>query len=113
MPGCACAAEGPAAHLRPDAASLLRPSSDLAAWPNCTGLIPNITQVCNGPALGLFTASELELLICGLPHLDFDALEAAAKYEGYDRWASVMGGSWSCSKVWKLKGPWSAEPQSV
>lgn len=46
-------------------------------------------QVCNGPALGLFTAAELELLICGLPHLDFDALEAAANYEGYTRWAGV------------------------
>ena len=25
---------------------------------------------------------ELELLICGLPHLDFDALQRAARYEG-------------------------------
>lgn len=39
-------------------------------------------KVCAGPALTLFTPAELELLICGLPHLDFEALQGAAKYEG-------------------------------
>ncbi|EFJ50193.1 hypothetical protein VOLCADRAFT_80336 [Volvox carteri f. nagariensis] len=39
-------------------------------------------QVCGGPALSLFRHEELELLICGLPHLDFGALEANARYEG-------------------------------
>lgn len=29
-------------------------------------------QVCGGPALSLFRHEELELLICGLPHFDFD-----------------------------------------
>jgi hypothetical protein len=42
--------------------------------------------VCGGPALTLFTPAELELLVCGLPHLDFEALERVAKYEGYGRW---------------------------
>ncbi len=60
-------------------------------------------QVCNGPALGLFTATELELLICGLPHLDFDALEAAAKYEGYSRWVcGLLVGVWSAGGIWGL-----------
>eukprot|EP00198_Chlamydomonas_reinhardtii_P006699 XP_001696035.1 predicted protein [Chlamydomonas reinhardtii] len=39
-------------------------------------------RVCGGPALSLFRHEELELLICGLPHLDFGALEANARYEG-------------------------------
>lgn len=43
---------------------------------------PSLLQVCGGPALTLFSPSELELLVCGLPHLDFEALQGAAKYEG-------------------------------
>jgi ubiquitin-protein ligase E3 A len=39
-------------------------------------------RICGGPALSMFIPSELELLVCGLPHLDFDALQAAARYEG-------------------------------
>ncbi len=40
-------------------------------------------QVCGGPALSLFrTGYELELLIAGVPQLDFDDLEAVARYEG-------------------------------
>ena len=39
-------------------------------------------KVCGGPALSMFTPAELELLVCGLPHLDFEGLQKAAKYEG-------------------------------
>ena len=39
-------------------------------------------QVCGGPALALFRWEELELLICGLPELDFGALERVTRYEG-------------------------------
>eukprot|EP00897_Mesotaenium_endlicherianum_P002227 jgi/Mesen1/2031/ME000148S01136 len=39
-------------------------------------------RVCGGPALSLFRHEELELLICGLPHFDFDVLERVCKYEG-------------------------------
>ena len=39
-------------------------------------------QVCGGPALSLFRPEELELLLCGLPHLDFAALEKVTCYEG-------------------------------
>lgn len=42
----------------------------------------NSTQVCGGEALSLFRAEELELLVCGNPRLDFEALEAAAKCDG-------------------------------
>ncbi|KAK3233412.1 hypothetical protein CYMTET_56286, partial [Cymbomonas tetramitiformis] len=39
-------------------------------------------QVCGGPALTLFRYEELELLVCGLPHLDFEALEKVTQYDG-------------------------------
>ena len=40
-------------------------------------------QVCDGPVLReMLRDDELEMLVCGLPHLDFEALQAAAKYEG-------------------------------
>lgn len=38
--------------------------------------------MCGGPALSLLRPEELELLVCGLPHLDFAALESAARYDG-------------------------------
>jgi hypothetical protein len=39
-------------------------------------------RVCGGPALGLLSPSELELLVAGLPHLDFAALKAGARVSG-------------------------------
>ena len=39
-------------------------------------------QVCGGPALGLFTPAELELLVCGDPEIDMRALERVTKYDG-------------------------------
>ena len=38
--------------------------------------------LCDGPAIRLFNACEVERLVCGNPHLDFDALERNSKYEG-------------------------------
>ena len=38
--------------------------------------------VINGPALELFTPSELKTLVCGVDDLDFAALEDACAYEG-------------------------------
>lgn len=39
-------------------------------------------SVASGSSLVLFNHFELELLVCGLPHLDFHAFEKAAVYEG-------------------------------
>ena len=40
--------------------------------------------LCGGPALHLFSATELERLVCGNPILDFKELQANARYEaGY------------------------------
>jgi len=41
--------------------------------------------LCDGVAFSFLTAHELEDLICGQPHLDFHALEAHTKYDGFDR----------------------------
>ena len=52
-------------------------------------------RVCGGPALGMFTASELELLVCGLPHLDFEGLKRGVKYEGgYNEHTPVIQWFW-------------------
>lgn len=41
-------------------------------------------QVCGGPALSLFwTGFELELLIAGVPQLDFDDLQTVARYKDF------------------------------
>lgn len=61
-------------------------------------------RVCGGPALTMFTASELELLVCGLPHLDFDGLERAAKYEGgYDAHHKSIRWFWEIVHGWSLE----------
>lgn len=45
--------------------------------------------------MGLFRPEELELLICGNPQLDFDALEENSKYEdGYTRDDPVVRRFW-------------------
>ena len=44
------------------------------------------SQVAGGPALSLLRPEELELLVIGVRHLDFYALEKAAQYEaGYTK----------------------------
>ncbi len=60
---------------------VLLPSPQGARTPPTTPLSPAL-QVCGGPALSLFRGEELELLVCGLPHLDFEQLERGAVYEG-------------------------------
>ncbi|KFM29144.1 Ubiquitin-protein ligase E3A [Auxenochlorella protothecoides] len=39
-------------------------------------------MLCGGPALQLFSATELERLVCGNPCLDFEGLQRSARYEG-------------------------------
>ncbi|KXZ42807.1 hypothetical protein GPECTOR_117g372 [Gonium pectorale] len=46
-------------------------------------------QVVGGLALSLFRHEELELLICGLPHLDFGALEVTSHFVG-DWWLLLL-----------------------
>ena len=39
--------------------------------------------LCDGPALSFISPAELEVLACGTPSLDFAALEANCKYDGF------------------------------
>ncbi|XP_002985532.2 probable E3 ubiquitin-protein ligase HERC4 [Selaginella moellendorffii] len=56
-------------------------------------------QVCGGPALRLFQYEELELLICGLRHYDFDALERGTTYKGgYTKDSNVIQWFWNLVK---------------
>lgn len=67
-----------------------------------------VEQVCGGLALSLFTPSELELAVAGLPHLDFSALEEGARVSGnypfkcFDLFKSPEpGGVWNCMGWWR------------
>lgn len=52
-------------------------------------------KVAGGNALSLLREEELELLIVGIRHLDFTALERAARYDGgYDPEHRVIRALW-------------------
>jgi len=52
--------------------------------------------LADGPVLRLFRPQELEVLVCGTPHLDFKALEGNAKYEGnYQADSKVVQWLWT------------------
>ena len=54
-------------------------------------------QVCGGPALRLFRSDELELLICGLPELNFEDLQSVARYDGgYNQEHPTIKAFWEC-----------------
>ncbi|CAL8297862.1 unnamed protein product [Merluccius merluccius] len=42
-------------------------------------------SVCDSPALMLLRCEEVEMLVCGSPDLDMNALQKAAQYEGYTK----------------------------
>jgi len=46
------------------------------------GFKQGFEQVCTGDALKLYRYEELDVLVCGLPHLDFQGLEKVARYDG-------------------------------
>lgn len=52
-----------------------------------------------GPILKIFRPEELELLVCGSPKLDFDALEKATKYaDGYTKNSKIIKWFWEILK---------------
>ena len=52
-------------------------------------------HVCGGPAITLLAPTELELLVCGSPDFNFDALERAAQYsEGFTRNSPIIVWLW-------------------
>ena len=60
-------------------------------------------SVASGSSLVLFNAHELELLVCGLPHLDFGELERATAYEGY------TGQDATIQNLWRIVHSFSLE----
>ena len=64
----------------PYCASLLQP---LCLWLlQFEAFARGFMMLCCGPAIHLFSATELERLVCGNPLLDFDAMQANARYDG-------------------------------
>ena len=69
-------------------------------------------QVCGGECLQLFRWEELELLICGSPVLDFEALERVTQYDdGYSRDHPTIVMLWQARSHWRPvvvvgAGPW-------
>ena len=53
-----------------------------------------LMKVVEDSSLDLFLPNELELLVVGTPELDFEALEANCKYEGYEEDAPVVKNFW-------------------
>lgn len=54
-------------------------------------------RACGGEALKLFRPFELELLICGIAELDFEALESTTRYEdGYTKDSNI------CIQFWEI-----------
>ena len=52
-------------------------------------------RVCGGAAIELFSAEELELLVCGNPTLDFEALEKVTHYDdGFEENSAVVRNFW-------------------
>lgn len=58
-----------------------------------------LLQLCNGAAMHLFRAEELEQLVCGSHHLDTLELQAGARYDdGYT--ADSQVGLWTGARGW-------------
>eukprot|EP00892_Ulva_mutabilis_P004770 jgi/Ulvmu1/2665/UM014_0121.1 len=60
-------------------------------------------SVASGSSLVLFNANELELLVCGLPHLDFAELERATVYEGYTAQDPTIKNCWKIVHSFSLE----------
>ena len=58
-----------------------------------------VMRIMEDSSLDLFSPEELELLVVGIPDLDFDAIEKNTKYEGgYDESTEVVKNFWKFVK---------------
>lgn len=57
----------------------------------------------NGPCLPMFTADELETLVCGEEKLDFAAMRNTARYEGYDEKSETVVNLWQVLDEYDLE----------
>lgn len=56
-------------------------------------------SVCASNALIMLQPKEVEMLVCGSPHLDLDALEKVTKYEGYAKEDATVRYFWEIAKA--------------
>ena len=68
-------------------------SASVAA--ECAAFRRGFARVCDGPASLLFTAQELEQMLCGTEDLDFEALEGNTEYEGCQPSSPVCRHFWA------------------
>lgn len=74
-----------------------------AAAPALAAFRKGFVRVAGGPALELLAPAELELLACGLPHLDFAALEKSARYDGgFDASSPAVAWFWEVVRALPL-----------
>jgi len=60
--------------------------------------------VVNGPALKLFNPEDLELVVCGTPELDFEALRKVTVYDGgFDSQSPPIQWFWEVVEAWPLE----------
>jgi ubiquitin-protein ligase E3 A len=68
---------------------------DVSVAAQFAAFLKGFHRVCGGDALDLFTAPELELLLCGNPVLNFQDLEKGANYEdGYTASSTAIRNFW-------------------
>merc|ERR1719359_1437382 len=61
-------------------------------------------MVLNGPSLALFDPSDLELLVCGTPELDFKALREVTVYDGgFDATTPAIKWFWEVVLEWPME----------
>jgi ubiquitin-protein ligase E3 A len=51
-------------------------------------------KVCGGQVMQMFSAEELELMVCGNPKLDFYELQRTTRYEGFTEDSSIVRSFW-------------------
>uniref|UniRef100_A0A4W5M9Y4 HECT-type E3 ubiquitin transferase n=1 Tax=Hucho hucho TaxID=62062 RepID=A0A4W5M9Y4_9TELE len=60
-------------------------------------------SVCASDALMLLRPEEVEILVCGSPHLDMSSLQKAAQYEGYSKTDPTIRAFWDVVLGFPLK----------
>lgn len=71
------------------------PAGQYVASHSPTSRQAGFNRVMGGTSIALLRPEELELLVCGTPHLNFHELEEVARYEGCVHALAVMV-TWRC-----------------
>jgi len=72
--------------------------------PHFAAFADGFVRVCGGPALGLFSGAELELLVRGEPKLDVKAFRRRARYDGgFDERHATIEAFWRVVEAWPIE----------